>query len=362
MIKPIAYFLAALFVAIAVVPSRAGDESKIVADANSALEEILTVHLRKVPESMFSGAEGVAIVPNVIKVGLVAGVQHGRGIVIYKNKDGSWTTPRFISLTGGSIGWQIGAQSTDVILVFRTPRSIEGLLKGKFKLGADASIAAGPIGRKVEAATDAALKAEIYSYSRSRGLFAGIALDGSSIQFDTAADTAYYSPRPGDTVGQIPEPAAKLTERVIQLAGGAARPAAGPAAPPGAQIQPVPLQPMPSAPQPAAYAAPIPAPPPGAEGTRRDLARAAAQMNALLDDRWRRFLALPAEVFQPGATPAAASLQQVLQQYQAVATMPEYRELAQRPEFQSTYGLLQRYSAQLHSTTPALNLPPPPKR
>jgi lipid-binding SYLF domain-containing protein len=92
----------------------------------------------------------------------------------------------------GSVGWQIGAQATDFVIVFKSPRSVEGIMKGKYTLGADAAVAAGPVGRRAEASTDVELKAEIYSYSRSRGLFAGISLEGSSMQINHESNAAFY--------------------------------------------------------------------------------------------------------------------------------------------------------------------------
>ncbi|HEY0179704.1 MAG TPA: lipid-binding SYLF domain-containing protein, partial [Dokdonella sp.] len=109
-----------------------------------------------------------------------------------KTRDGTWSNPSFVSLTGGSVGFQAGVSSTDVILVFRTQRGVDSIVHGKFTLGADASAAAGPVGRSAQASTDAQLKAEIYSYSRSRGLFAGAALDGSALTIDNDANQSVY--------------------------------------------------------------------------------------------------------------------------------------------------------------------------
>jgi len=120
------------------------------------------------------------------------GGQYGRGVLVVRGKGGAWSNPVFISLMSGSIGWQIGAESTDFVIVFKTPRSIEGIMKGKYTLGAEAAAAAGPVGRSAKASTDIELKAEIYSYSRSRGLFAGISLEGSSLQIDDKSNAAYY--------------------------------------------------------------------------------------------------------------------------------------------------------------------------
>lgn len=163
-----------------------------IEEAREVLEEILRIPEKGIPPALLRNARGIAIIPGVIKVGLVIGGRHGKGIVMIKDEHNNWTNPAFISITGGSLGWQIGAKSTDVILVFKTQKSITNIMKGKFTLGADAAIAAGPVGRTAGAATDAQMKAEIYSYSRSRGLFAGVSLDGSAISIDHDSNIEYY--------------------------------------------------------------------------------------------------------------------------------------------------------------------------
>src|SRR5205085_11303913 len=161
----------------------------------------------------------VAIIPDVIKLGFVVGGQRGHGVVIIRQADGSWRAPMFVTITGGSIGWQVGAQATDFMLVFKTQKSVEGLLRGKFTLGADAAIAAGPVGRRAVAATDAELKAEIYSYSRSRGLFAGVSLEGSALQVDDRANASYYGVTiPGGAAPAVPPSAEKLVQIIAALA------------------------------------------------------------------------------------------------------------------------------------------------
>ncbi|HET6804918.1 MAG TPA: lipid-binding SYLF domain-containing protein, partial [Frateuria sp.] len=118
--------------------------------------------------------------------------RRGEGLISVKSPDGTWSNPSFITLTGCSVGFQAGVSSTDVVLVFRTQRGVDSIVNGKFTLGADAAAAAGPVGRTASAATDAQMKAEIYSYSRSRGLFAGVALDGSVLRIDYDANEAVY--------------------------------------------------------------------------------------------------------------------------------------------------------------------------
>lgn len=173
--------------------ARAGEaETERANNAARVLKEIMQAPDKRLPAEMLSNAYAVAVIPDVIKAGFVIGGRHGVGLVSIKSADGIWSNPSFVSMTGGSIGFQVGVQSTDVILVFRTQRGVDSIVHGKFTLGADASVAAGPVGRDAHAATDAQLKAEIYSYSRSRGLFAGIALDGSVLAIDNDANQAVY--------------------------------------------------------------------------------------------------------------------------------------------------------------------------
>jgi lipid-binding SYLF domain-containing protein len=168
---------------------------------------------------------GVAVIPGVIKVGFILGGRYGKGIMVVRTEGGGWSNPSFITLTGGSIGWQIGVQSTDVILVFKSEKSIEGVTKGKFTLGVDAEIAGGPVGRHAAAATDAQLRAEIYSYSRSRGLFIGVALEGAHLQIDHDSNDDFYGMERVDPgaifkgkVQRAPAAAGKFKQELVKSA------------------------------------------------------------------------------------------------------------------------------------------------
>lgn len=170
------------------------DQENLVALADEVLRDILTIPERSIPPSLLSQAQAIAIIPEVVKVGLVVGGRYGEGVIMMKNQHThAWSDPVFLTLKGGSVGLQIGAQSSDVILVFKNKRGLNSLMQGKFTLGADAAVAAGPVGRNAAAATDVKLQAEILSYSRSRGLFAGISLDGSALEIDHAANVAFYN-------------------------------------------------------------------------------------------------------------------------------------------------------------------------
>ncbi|BCR05882.1 hypothetical protein DESUT3_29510 [Desulfuromonas versatilis] len=185
--------LALLCAALLPAPAEARlAEPQKLRDVIEVLDQAVGIPESGIPPRLLTNAYGVVIIPGAIKVGVVLGGRYGKGVVLVRGPAGDWSHPAFVSLTGGSLGLQIGAQSTDVILVFKTRRSIEGLLEGKITLGADAAVSAGPVGRQVEGATDGRLAAEIYSYSRSRGLFAGVSLAGAVLQIDQEANREFY--------------------------------------------------------------------------------------------------------------------------------------------------------------------------
>lgn len=185
--------LALVVMSAASLTARAGEEENKLADNSvRVLKEIMMAPDKSIPKDLLQKAQAIAVVPDVIKAGFVVGGRHGDGLISVKTRDGTWSNPSYVSLTGGSVGFQAGVSSTDVVLVFRTQRGVDSIVHGKFTLGADASAAAGPVGRSAQAATDAQLKAEIYSYSRARGLFAGAALDGTAITIDNDANQAVY--------------------------------------------------------------------------------------------------------------------------------------------------------------------------
>jgi lipid-binding SYLF domain-containing protein len=161
-------------------------------DASRVLSEILRIPDDSIPSNLLQEARAIAVIPNVVKASFVVGGRRGRGLIAVRSRDGTWSHPSYITLTGGSFGFQAGVQSADVILVFRSDRGVDSIVNGKFTLGADASVAAGPVGRSAQASTDEQLKAEIYSYSRARGLFAGVSLDGTRLGIDNKSNQAVY--------------------------------------------------------------------------------------------------------------------------------------------------------------------------
>jgi len=332
-------------------------EEVIVTSAAQVLNEIMAIPTKQIPQSMFANAQGIAIVPNVVKGGFVVGVRYGKGLVVVRDGTGAWRPPMFITLTGGSLGWQAGIQATDLILVFKTQKSVQGLMSGKFTIGADASAAAGPVGRQASAATDAQLKSEILSYSRSRGLFAGIALDGTALQVDAVANQVYYGNSgftPAGTVlpqnAQLPPSAVQLMNLIAQYSGGVAPQPVAEA--PGMAPLGSPVATPASATTPAA---------PDLATLRAELAKQSQQLQAMLDDTWKRFLALPPELVSGTAQPSPAAVTDAISRYETVLRDPQYQALTQRPEFRTTLELLRRYrEASAIVAGPAQLLPPPP--
>ncbi len=184
--------LLAVSLMVAMPAAGATKEEKRVADATDVIDQLLRIPEQTVPPALLARAYAVAVVPNVVKVAFGLGGRRGKGILVVRREDNSWSNPAFVTLTGGSFGWQIGGQSTDIILVFKTRKGVEGISNGKFTLGADASIAAGPVGRHTAIATDIQFKAEVFSYSRSRGIFVGVALEGAGVTMDRVANAAFY--------------------------------------------------------------------------------------------------------------------------------------------------------------------------
>ena len=170
------------------------NEAKRVRDGAAVFGEIMSAEDKAIPNAILGKAAGIAIFPNTVKAGFVFGGVRGRGLLSARGPSG-WSAPAFLTLTGGSFGLQIGGQATDIILVINDQRGLENLVSNQFKIGADASAAAGPVGRDAQAATDLQLRAQILSYSRARGLFAGITVNGSTIRQDLDANQRFYGKR-----------------------------------------------------------------------------------------------------------------------------------------------------------------------
>jgi lipid-binding SYLF domain-containing protein len=195
-------------------------EEQRVSDATDVLDAMLRIPEQSVPPSLLSRAYAVAVIPNVIKAGFVFGARRGKGIIVVRQDNDTWSNPAFVTLTGGSVGWQAGVEASDIILVFKTRDSVNNISDGKLTLGAEASVSAGPVGRNAAFATDVKFKAEVMSYARSRGLFAGVALDGSGITMDRKANAAFYtssSMSPDEIFESSPNIAPDVANSFVQL-------------------------------------------------------------------------------------------------------------------------------------------------
>lgn len=196
LLKParfLAVFVSVSALLVSPISSAATRQDTRLMTATQVLGEMQASPDQNVPHWLLERAYAVAVIPGVIKVGLGLGGRRGSGVMVVRKDNGHWTNPVFVNLTGGSFGFQIGVQSSDILLVFTTRQSTEGIVGGKVTLGADASVAAGPVGRQTAAATDVGLTAQVYTYSRAQGLFAGVALDGSALTIDRKSNAAYYN-------------------------------------------------------------------------------------------------------------------------------------------------------------------------
>lgn len=186
-------FLAALLTAsVASGQQNASNEVDRVEDAAVVLAELASAPDKAIPNAVLERAEAIAVFPGVKKAGFVVGGHWGRGVIAVRTESGGWSAPAFLRLAGGSFGAQIGAQEVDLVLVVMNKRGVENLLRNEFKIGGEASAAAGPVGREASASTDLLMRAEILSYSRSRGLFAGATINGSSVAEDKDANARFY--------------------------------------------------------------------------------------------------------------------------------------------------------------------------
>ncbi len=171
-----------------------GDRDKTisrVADAGTVLNEIMSAPDSGIPDDIIGSAKCIAIVPSYMKGAFVVGASYGKGVASCKNAAG-WSSPAFFRLEGGSLGFQIGAQAVDLIMIIMNDSGMRNLLSSKFKLGADASVAAGPVGRQAEGSTDWKMRAQVLTYSRARGVFAGVSLNGAVIKQDRDDTRTFY--------------------------------------------------------------------------------------------------------------------------------------------------------------------------
>ena len=194
--------------------TNAGKETERIENSTKVLTTFTTSD-EPIPQELLKQSEGLVIIPKMINAGFGIGGKRGKGVAVVKLADGTWSNPVFITLTGGSFGFQIGVQSVDLVLVFKHKGVLTKVKNGDFTIGGDISAAAGPVGRSSTASTDHKLEAEVYSYSRSRGLFAGISINGSNLSIDKSANANFYGT--GKTSQQIFDTGKSTSTPVIGL-------------------------------------------------------------------------------------------------------------------------------------------------
>lgn len=325
-------------IALAVLSTNSADarmsEHETVQQASAVLSQIMAAPAQGIPRQLLSDAQAVVIVPRMKGGAFVVGIRKGRGVLVVREPNG-WRAPQFVEMTGGSVGWQAGIQSSDVILVFRSRESLDNLMNGKLTIGADASVAAGPVGRQVAAATDLDLSAEIYSYSRSRGAFVGVSIDGTVLKSDPQADARFYPPQ-----GGMPQSANQLINQLASYVNV------------GQVVEGVPVE---------ETSLVLPNPPEALpDAVRQQLIHDYNQLFALLDTNWKTYLALPKSAYQtsPLDGQQLGELITCLQRYETVAVQPQYSQLSSRPEYQQVMKGLRNVVSQPQQQE--LVLPPPP--
>jgi lipid-binding SYLF domain-containing protein len=225
------YAAAVIVIAVAAIVSpvsaQKGPEAEVkrITAATTVMDEIMGAADKSIPRSVMEKAEGVAVFPSLLKGGVGVGGERGHGVLSVRDKkNGGWSAPAFLTITGGSIGVQLGLQEVDLVLIINDQRGLEQLVKNQFKLGADIGAAAGPVGREAAASTDIQLRAQMFSYSRTRGLFAGVTLNGATIRQDRDANERFYGTafRTGqivfDGLGGSPEPSANWKATLAKYA------------------------------------------------------------------------------------------------------------------------------------------------
>ncbi|HEX5269592.1 MAG TPA: lipid-binding SYLF domain-containing protein [Gemmataceae bacterium] len=184
-----------LMLTVLAVPSWAIErELKTVESATEAVRELAAIPLKGIPQSLLQDAVGVAIVPHAVKTALVLEREFGRGVILTHEPNGLWSNPVFVTLRGRGIGGEAGIEKTDLVLVFKSHKALDRALKGKLTLGSDVAVAVGPVGRDAEVGR---LKADVFSYSRSRGLFVGVSVEGAKLNVDEGANEDVYRIRGG---------------------------------------------------------------------------------------------------------------------------------------------------------------------
>jgi lipid-binding SYLF domain-containing protein len=233
-------------------------EEAILQNAAVVLRELQAMPDLRVPDQLLARAEGIVILPAEVKIGFIIAARFGSGVMLVRNANRDWSNPVFVKTGGGSVGWQAGGQVADIVLVLTTRRSIEGISDGKLTLGADASVAAGPVGRTASASTSLTFDSEIYAYSRTKGLFAGLSLEGNGIFISTKGNRHFYDGEDSATAimaqtNAPPPPADELVAEVRRITAGAPQ-AAAEVAKPATEVPPAETR---------TY--PLPDPAPGAE-------------------------------------------------------------------------------------------------
>jgi lipid-binding SYLF domain-containing protein len=203
---------AALVLSTGRIGAAPNDEIKRINESISVMRDLTATPDQGIPRHLLQRAEAIVVIPDLMKGGFIVGAKHGRGVLSVRDSERRWSAPAFMKMTGGSIGWQIGVESVDVVFLVMNRGGIDDILSDKFTLGGNMAVAAGPVGRNADAATDVKLGSSILAYSRAKGLFAGASFEGASLSADKDADESFYGSKSLTTRDIIQRPPSSMPQ------------------------------------------------------------------------------------------------------------------------------------------------------
>ncbi|MDX1928874.1 MAG: lipid-binding SYLF domain-containing protein [Pirellulaceae bacterium] len=324
----------------------------VIVEATEVLRKLANSTSEGIPDNLVAEASGIAIVPYYLRGAFPTGVSRGQGVLLTRDATGQWLVPEFITMNGGSLGWPMGVQATDLVLIVRSPQSIDNIRRGKLTLGSDASTAAGPIGRYESGSSVAKFQAEILTYSQSQGLFAGISMSGAALRLDIPATNAFYDLGTSAT-RYVPPTEKYLPPSVEVLVNELTR---------YTSQQDV-RQPATSHLRNASYVSGQPLAPmaavPSADARAVKLFQSVEALQAKVDEQWKQYFSLPPDWFS-GRQLSAADVHSVLTRYETVKNNPQFAALRALPEFHQSIQELRALEANLGGAPELRFLPPPP--
>jgi SH3 domain-containing YSC84-like protein 1 len=324
----------------------------VLAEATEVLRKLASSTSEGIPNRLVADAYGIAIVPHYHRGVFVPGIGGGRGVILTRDATGQWSVPEFITLSGGSPGRQMVPQATDLVLILRSPQSIDKIRRGKLTLGEAASAAVGPSGRYVTTSTDAEFQAEILTYARSEGLVAGISLGDAALRLDIPATNAFYDVGTNairyvaPTERYLPQSVEVLVNELTRYTF-------------QQDVRQPSTSPLPKESNTLEQPPPPPAAVPSIDARAVKLSQSVVALQAKVDEQWKQYFSLPPDWFS-GRQLSAADVHSILTRYERVKNNPQFAALRALPEFHQSMQELRELEAKVGGAPELPLLPPPP--